>query len=385
MLNNIKKQLKPKKLYLHIGFHKTGTTTIQNFLRINSELIEQKDYLYPVSGRKYHAHFQLGWGLTPAHVSYNRLFPQMDKLWGELAQEISAKSFSNIILSAEAFDLVNEHLPKLKEYLARYETKIIIYLRRQDHLIQSQYGQKIIKPSVKETRSIDDFIKNLLENDILVHYSKLLDRWEQFFGKENLIVRIYEKEQLPDGLVADFLNAVGLTLTQEYLISDRDNKSLHPDVLEFIRLSNQLPLDLDTSNKLRLECVEMSKQLSSRSYFDPHSLLSPQQRIELINHYEESNRYVAQKYLGREDGRLFYEPLPDSNDLWRPYSGLSTEKALQIMVQLWASQQKQISAFNHLASQQKENLPKNDLFNKIKSLGINPLSKIKKAVLGIIE
>jgi hypothetical protein len=47
------------------------------------------------------------------------------------------------------------------------------------------------------------------------------------------------------------------------------------------------------------------------SYFIPDSLidkknLSKQERISIMNEFQESNRKVAKEYLGRKDGRLFY-------------------------------------------------------------------------------
>jgi len=39
-------------LYIHIGLHKTGTTSIQNFLTLNENILSKKGYLYPATGRK---------------------------------------------------------------------------------------------------------------------------------------------------------------------------------------------------------------------------------------------------------------------------------------------------------------------------------------------
>lgn len=36
-------------LYLHIGTMKTGTSTIQDFLFFNRELLIKNDFLYPIS------------------------------------------------------------------------------------------------------------------------------------------------------------------------------------------------------------------------------------------------------------------------------------------------------------------------------------------------
>jgi hypothetical protein len=63
-------------------------------------------------------------------------------------------------------------------------------------------------------------------------------------------------------------------------------------------------------------------------------LLSPQQRRDIISPFEESNAKVAREYLGRSDGRLFYAPLPDLQEPWKPYEGLTMEKIVPIFIQM---------------------------------------------------
>ena len=48
--------------------------------------------------------------------------------------------------------------------------------------------------------------------------------------------------------------------------------------------------------------------------------------------YEEGNAYVARKYLHREDGRLFYEPVR-SSEMWKP----QTKELLYAAVQTFSA------------------------------------------------
>ena len=43
-----------KTLYLHIGVHKTGSTSIQDFLFKNANLLENQGYFYPKGGSYFH-------------------------------------------------------------------------------------------------------------------------------------------------------------------------------------------------------------------------------------------------------------------------------------------------------------------------------------------
>ena len=46
------------------------------------------------------------------------------------------------------------------------------------------------------------------------------------------------------------------------------------------------------------------------------SLMSPDARIDLINKFANTNALVAQKFLGRPNGELFFAPLPSKTDNW---------------------------------------------------------------------
>jgi len=193
----------------------------------------------------------------------------------------------------------------------------------------------------RETKCLRSFIQKWLERDQDNH-AKRLDRWASVFGKENLIVRVYEKEQLHEGILADFLAIVGLALTDDYQSPPNRNLRLDDDVKEFFRFCNMTSIEVRTRKKLKDLLEGISEELTGRDCFQPHSLLSPMERIEILRHFEESNRYVAQEYLGRKDGRLFHEPWPDDNEPWESYGGLTQEKLIQIIIKLWAAQQEDI-------------------------------------------
>jgi hypothetical protein len=62
-----------------------------------------------------------------------------------------------------------------------------------------------------------------------------------------------------------------------------------------------------------------------------HGLFSPRKCNEILDACKNVNATIAREYLGREDGRLFYEKPPDPDGPWEPYPGLSLEKAEEII------------------------------------------------------
>ena len=45
-----------KTLYLHIGTHKTGSTAIQHFFKVNKEVLKTMGYTYPLFPRFQYSH-----------------------------------------------------------------------------------------------------------------------------------------------------------------------------------------------------------------------------------------------------------------------------------------------------------------------------------------
>ena len=62
-------------------------------------------------------------------------------------------------------------------------------------------------------------------------------------------------------------------------------------------------------------------------------LLPPKARHAILDYYEESNRNVAREYLGRADGRLFYDPRRPAGP-HEPYPGLTVAELAPIVGQM---------------------------------------------------
>ncbi len=45
--------------------------------------------------------------------------------------------------------------------------------------------------------------------------------------------------------------------------------------------------------------------------------IEPELLLSLVEQNQDDYEYIAREYLGREDGRLFYDPLPDTTALWK--------------------------------------------------------------------
>jgi len=79
------------KIYIHIGFGKTGTTSIQDSLYRNNELLSSQGFLYPKTGLRGTGHHNL--------CKYS---PHEGGEFNALVKEIEAQNSSTVIISSES-------------------------------------------------------------------------------------------------------------------------------------------------------------------------------------------------------------------------------------------------------------------------------------------
>src|SRR3712207_6517385 len=110
---------------LHIGKHKAGSTTIQNFLTCNAEKLRRFDVLYPEIGRKHHAHRSLNHEIkntSRADLSLGG--------WSDIKALQRDNPDKKIVLSNEGFEtLKSSQIRALREQLGDAPTLIVAYVR----------------------------------------------------------------------------------------------------------------------------------------------------------------------------------------------------------------------------------------------------------------
>jgi len=306
---------------------KTGSTSIQNFLFENREKLLEKGYLYPISGTNpnrpgRYNHYGLA---TVLMKNYDPKGHQINKLgiWENMKIEITMIKPKNVIISSEFFsgqkDFYNSDMIDLiKKILQEYETKIIIYIRRQDEFFRSFYCQRV-KNFITNTDNISEFI---LEWKYQANYYSTIELWKNSFGIKNIIVRPFEKEQMENGsLIDDFLAAIHLVHNENEFKPIMQNISPNGKAIKLIILFDKIIRIrqlLQLTNKHWWEVAFFREYMSFRiklakliSWFIPdflisEKILSEEDKASIMEEFEESNRKVAQEYLGREDGILFY-------------------------------------------------------------------------------
>jgi len=190
------------RLFLHIGQHKAGSSTIQAFLVDNAEALKSHGYSYPEIGR--------GTALThiaiAASVSTRRDKDTVQRGSAEeLADHIRAAGDTSFVVSAEAFEtLRTPEVRELGRLFAGIPTTIILYVRNTPGRIQSRYAQ-LGKNALIEY-DFDEFFTRTMDN---LSIMKVVERWTSVFGWDALRVGVIDSfaPGTPD-LLLDFLSKI---------------------------------------------------------------------------------------------------------------------------------------------------------------------------------
>src|SRR5579872_2086723 len=131
--------------FLHIGTHKTGSTSLQALLTSNEQFLERNGILVPRTGRAWtgSGHHNLAWEWN----GDERFNPALGS-WRNLLREIRSHDPPSFCLSSEDF----EYLHRKPDALCRirrdlnsigYRVAIVVYLRPQADYAESLYAELV--------------------------------------------------------------------------------------------------------------------------------------------------------------------------------------------------------------------------------------------------
>ncbi|MCB1385676.1 MAG: hypothetical protein KDJ80_07015 [Nitratireductor sp.] len=331
-----------KRIILHVGTEKTGTTSIQKYFWDNREKYRERGLCYPEClGTQNHV------GL----VTCARGFAENDSI--RILQEIYSRStherykrrarlqFRREIENFDTIVLSNEHLSarlrkpeefkRLKSFLdvEANDVKVVLYVRRQDEFLISSYTAHILAGSTAPFS-----IPGVDRGHMRYNYRLLLDRWAEAFGIGNLTVRKYQKASFPDGsVVKDFCKTVGIdSLGQQ--ADYNENTSLDANKLEFLRRLNKF-LPLISEGRRGFDRTKLLSLIREIELVGPELSSDAEGIVEFQRRFEGSNRYVANKYFGRiepEGDPLFGASRKRAQKSGRQWD---EETAFEIFAALW--------------------------------------------------
>ncbi len=287
-----------KRLFIHIGSHKTATTFLQNSFARNQDVLDDLGILYPKAGRVFQAHFRLTWALrSPEHQDAEiEDVPE----WAALFDEFDASPHDICVVSSEEFSFRFDP-SRLEALRNRYDVTIVYYLRSPDSFMESFYNQFVKDFGTRETRRIDTY---MAEQDLhFLDTSRVLRPWSETFGKDAIRLRLFGRQFLPDGIMKDFLKTLGCTRFPDFAPSEQSilqKVSLPPDALEYLRLSNRWLTREEGHYMFVVQLAEMAQEHGPELQQCRAGILSLKARQALRLRFRDSNARAAQTYLGQQ-------------------------------------------------------------------------------------
>lgn len=153
-------------LILHIGWHRTASTTIQQALLDSRDVLINQGVLYPLTGLYGGAHHFIGWGVTEKPIKAWGQPPAFQNLIDQLAEEIRSTACDIVIISTESLRLiVNQKADapgriKLTQLFALFsEVKVLCCVRHQAPQLESSYRFLVSWQPESTTYSFRDYVK----------------------------------------------------------------------------------------------------------------------------------------------------------------------------------------------------------------------------------
>ena len=295
--------------HLHIGFEKTGSTSIQAFLTDNVDRLQRLGFFVPRSLARsdgFCNHIRLPahamredrleddvrthYGLTSPH----QLADFRDATRELLEREIRARG------GAAALLLSNEHLSsrldqaseliRLRDLLSPFcdSFRIIAYLRNQVDVLESIYSEAI-KGGFCDIDLIPNFTTDVPAPWIAreyFEYDRTLERWVEVFGQDCIEVRLFDPETMQSGdVVRDFLSCLcidGSRFGDLPRINERLDSRVQAFLLQINRTLRLLPSG--DAGRIREVVIDIlsglprgrARQLSEREALDFMALFEAQ-------------------------------------------------------------------------------------------------------------
>ncbi len=302
-----------RSLIIHIGSHKTGTSSIQAALNSQRKNIEKREYVVfdknPDGSERSNGN-ALPWIRFRPSTS-TRIKGVIN---ANLPQAL-ASSGKNVIISAETFSWIfsRRQIHWLQRRLTQHfdQMLVIAYIRRQDKQALSHFQQASKQDAIVASRfygatnrALPVFHKRLLA---YLDYNQRLSNWADAFGDNNISIGIFdERELVNNDVVSDFFHRAGFDSPQRAFRENTSSGAQQTKIGHLVSAEEFSPRhwkllmrDIDNTGKL------LPSRINAKEFYE---------------NFKSSNLLLNQRFRLNDRPQIFdddFSAYPEEgNDLW---------------------------------------------------------------------
>tara|TARA_B100000886_G_scaffold122672_1_gene82612 strand:- start:2343 stop:3371 length:1029 start_codon:yes stop_codon:yes gene_type:complete len=252
------------KLFLHIGMHKTGSSSIQSSLNG----FENESIRYAKLGFENHSipiYTAFSKNFLNYHIwkrqglSDESIIKKKEKLLRIIRKEL--RHLKNIIISGEDTSALEEkELTSLKKEIvdAGKEVSVIAYVRDPASFIKSEFSE---------------MVKNGMNDLCILNYKDRFKKVFDVFGENSVDLRLFRSDSLKGGdVVKDFYDILKLPEAPNL---PKKNTSLSAEAISMIYILNQIVSSTDPSKRVRKaknKCLNLFREFFSDGQIINHEI-----------------------------------------------------------------------------------------------------------------
>lgn len=291
-----------KKLVIHAGGSKTGSSSIQMALAENARALKAAGILVPDTN--------LG---TRAAVTGHQvpLFETLRHKPCEGREIVTARitdlfernsDCHTVLISAENLGSIGDEPRLFDDVVGRYDTRVIMYIRRQDEFMLSAWQQWFGKQNT-------DFWAWLLESaGDYGNWRRMVENWLAALDESRITLRLFDREHLVDrDVVADFFSLIGPVPQGLKFPRSKANPSYAPALFDMVT-GEKLVFEDEHDSRFFDMVEDLVGSRFHKAAREPE--LTPAQRRALLSRYRDSNEWIRQRFFPELPAPLFdvHEP-----------------------------------------------------------------------------
>lgn len=308
---------------IHVGTHKTGTTSLQIFVQENVRALQTAGLYVAQSGRL---------GALPGNheLAWELLGGTSGPLFARLVEELQASPSRTALLSSEDFSLLYAH-PRTLDSLANrlrsigYDPKIVLYLRAQAPYIESMYVERIkhgyVRPLAQYLETIlrtGHYLPEGTQQNLQFEYTRLSEPFIRTFGEQNVAVRAYVPGNDPAAIFYDFLAVLRAfdPLLQSAPLALRASRPLENPSLSFGALLATLHRKLRPNQTCSPEELFREPEFPLSLVDSRFALLQHEEYERCLERFADDNREIARLYGAQVPFTAEADVLPSGDSHW---------------------------------------------------------------------